>query len=80
VVVRTVQRLAPTLGRLRAERFRGARRSFAELGGDLLQIWQELLDYYRAQGFPRVFYCDARIEKPKSRLREGDNLSFGYCK
>jgi hypothetical protein len=56
------------------------RASFNDPDPELWSLWHELLELLKGRGFRHVYRADMTLDKPKARLREGDNLRVRYGK
>ena len=51
---------------------------FVDVEGELAKTWAELVGYLSSQGVNHIYYANFKLEKPKSRLREGVNATIRY--
>lgn len=59
---------------------RGNARDFVEMDSEVAKVWQELVDYVKSCGVRHIYQATFSLEKPKSRLREGQNAWMRYSR
>lgn len=51
---------------------------FTPVEGELKQAWEEAMAYLKSVGMQHLYYAELELEKPKAKLREGQNIRFQY--
>jgi hypothetical protein len=57
---------------------RGQVKDFVDVEGELAKTWVDLVDYLSRHGVKHIYNARFTLEKPKSRLRDGQNARILY--
>lgn len=52
--------------------------AWSEPDGEVKAAWDELVAYLKSQGIRHLYSAELRLDKPKARLRAGDNIKLRY--